>query len=504
MGKPSADANGHAMSKLTSEQREKLKLLDTRRKYHAALASAFAAEDIHSRETPVQLAARQSPKRIKYIIAGNRSGKTTFGGKEVSDWFMNRHPYHARPAKWGVGPISIIVMGQTNDSIDKEIWEKKLKPFLGEEDVDYKLQRVATYPKSVTNLRNGNTILFLTHSDAEQARRRAQSFTAHVAWIDEMPPLSQILTEMRLRVLTTDGFLYCTFTPLFTNDKIRKIVDSKDPKAEKFIFSILENPALSEEDRAAIVEEFRNMSGSESEFKARLYGEWMAAGQRVYAYDSDNNYCELEGYEPHVWPHVVIVDPAASGLAGLLVMAREPERDSWYAIKAKYIKGAAFSELVQTVESEVQGFNILKRICDCTPSAYYLEAAKQGIAYMPISEKADNKENWIEGVNKAFTGAWLWMTGGSDDLNNELISCARKEDDPTKIIKASKYHISDCLRYFVVFKPKFELPEKFTENPAERFRREVKKAQAAASRAREQVAKKAQAAMIRRSRRFRG
>lgn len=446
----------------------------------------------------------RSPKRIKYAIAGNRSGKSTWGGKEVSCWFNNDHPYHKRPAKWGAGSISIIVMGQTNDSIDKEIWEKKIKPFVGEEGSDYKLQRVATYPKSVTNLKNGNTILFLTHSDAEQARRRAQSFTAHVVWIDEMPPLSQILTEMRLRVITTDGFMLCTFTPLFTNDKIRRIVDSNDPKAEKFKFSILDNPALTEDERLSIIQEFKDSSGSEAEFRARLHGEWMVAGQKVYSYDSDENFYDLDEYDPRVWPHVVVVDPAASGLAGLLVMAREPQRDQWYAVKAKYIKGSAFSDLVQTIEDEVKDFNIIKRICDNTPSAFYMEALKQGVPYMPITEKADNKENWIEGVNKAFKERWLWMTSASEELNNELVSCSRKEDDPTKIIKASKYHTSDCLRYFVTFKPKFSLPENPANSPAEQFRRDVKKSQAMVAKVREHVAKKAQAVIIRRSKRFRG
>lgn len=489
------------MSNLTPDQREKLKLLELRKKVQEKLRFAFAPEDIHSRPTPLQLEAMKSPKRIKYAIAGNRSGKSTWGGREVSYFFMNDHPYQERPKKWGNNPISIIVMGQTNDSINQELWEKKIKPFVGVEDVDYKLQRVATYPKSVTNLKNGNTILFLTHSDAEQARRRSQSFTAHVAWVDEMPPLSTILTEMMLRVLTTDGFMLCTFTPLFTNDAIRRMIDKETPNSAKFKFSILDNPALTEEERAATVAHFRDISGSESEFRARLYGDWMAAGQRVYNYDSDINYLDISGYDPHTWPHVVVVDPAASGLVGLLVMARDPKRDHWINVKAVALKGAAFSDLVQTVEQEIDGMNVVKRICDNAPSAFYLEALKQGIPYMPIAEKANNKENWIEAVNKAFQERWLWMTQASTEVVAELVSCARKEEDFAKIIKASKYHLTDCLRYFVVFKPKFVLADMPANGPEEQFRRDVKKHQAGVTKAKEQVAKRAQASIIRRSRR---
>ncbi len=399
-----------------------------------------------------------SREHLYCLASGLVTHNTTYGARQISWWFNNDHPYLPRPEKWGSGPITIIVMAQSNDSIEREIWPRKLQPLLGTEGEDYDVQRTGGYVKAVTHLKSGNTILFLTHSDAEQARRRAQSFTAHIAWIDEMPPLSTILTEMRLRVLTSGGYMYCTFTPLFTNQQIRKIVDTKEKKAEKFVFSVLDNPVFTEEERAEVLEEFRNMSGSEAEFRARLNGEWMVAGHRVYAYDPELNWkpglSDLD-YDPRIWPHAVIVDPAASGSTGLLVMARHPQMDVWFEVKSEVIKGSAFSTLIPEIEKKIEAFNVRWRFCDCAPSAFYLEALEQKINYTPVVEKADNKEHWIEQVNKAFANQTVFLTLDSSVLAEELVSCARKEDDPTKIIKASKYHTADCLRYFVVMKPEF-------------------------------------------------
>jgi hypothetical protein len=441
----------------TPEQKKKLELLRLRRKLKIELNKCFDPYLVSSRPTPAQEEIMRSMVRVHYVLGSNRSGKSQLACRIVAWWFNEKHPYLKRPEKWGDRPIKVMFMGQTQQLIDEEMWPSKIRPFLGVENVDYKVKKVGNAIKSVLNLKNGNTLVFLTHSDAEQARKRGQGFTAHIAVIDEMPPLSSILTELRLRVLESDGWLYCAFTPLVRNDKIRKIVDSSDGKrAKKTKLSILDNPVFTEDERNNLIEEFRAMSGSDAEFRARLYGEWITAGEMVYYYDSERNFTILDNYDPLIWPHVGVVDPAHSGLAGLTVWARHPKANIWYCVKAKYINGQAPSDLVESAEEEFSPFNMVGRNCDCNPSGFYKEARKAGIHYIPISDKHYNKENMIEEYNQAMIDERIKFTEGAQTLINEMTTCARKEDDHTKIINKSKFHTADCAVYFVKFMPSYK------------------------------------------------
>lgn len=450
---------------LTKEQKRKMELLALRKKMAVKLLYAFDPFKLDSRPTSKQLEIIKSNVPINYVVGSNRSGKTALGGRIVTWWFNNNHPYLERPEVWEDVPITILIMGQDTRNINFEIIPKKIKPFIGVEGVDYKVKRDGGNVSAITNLHNGNQMVFMSHSDAEQARRRGQGFTAHVVWLDEMPSISTILTELMLRVLTTNGYLYATFTPLVRNDEIRNIVDSADGvESKKWVISILDNPAVSEERRDQLIDYYRKISGSESEFRARMYGDWLSAEQLVFKYNSERNKQELDGYDSGVWPHVVVVDPAASGIAGLTVWARHPQADIWWCVLAKYINGSAFSELVQTIEDEVKIFNVVKRICDCNPSGFYHEAYLQDIKYIPVSDKNNNKENMIDACNKALLEETVYFTSGAKVLIDELTVCSRHEDNPSKIIKASKYHTADCFRYFIHTKPKYEGPSVVVAN----------------------------------------
>ena len=445
---------------LTPEQRKKIELLKLRKRLAEKLRYAFDPKNIESRPTPAQMEIIKSNIPINFVVGSNRSGKTAVGSRIITWWWNNNHPYLERPKEWGDGSIKILMMGQDTRNIQFEIFAEKIKPFIGIEGVDYKVKRDGGNISAVTNLHNGNVIVFMSHSDAEQARRRGQGFTAQVVWLDEMPSISSIVTELILRVLTTNGYMYATFTPLIRNDEIRKIVDGADGiKSKKWLISILDNPAIKEEQRAELISHFRSISGSEAEFRARMYGDWLAADSLVFKYDAEKNLMNPPGYDPIIWPHVVVVDPAASSIAGLSVWARHPSANVWWCVKAKYLKGQAFSELVQTVEKEVEHFNVIKRVCDCNPSGFYHEAYLQDIKYVPISDKQYNKENMIDACNKALMEQTVYLTDGAQPLIEELTVCSRNETDPSKIIKASKYHTADTFRYFVHAIPKYEGPK---------------------------------------------
>jgi hypothetical protein len=241
-------------------------------------------------------------------------------------------------------------------------------------------------------------------------------------------------------------------------------------RSKKWFISVLDNPKFNEEELKDLIQEFRAISSSEAEFQARLNGQWMSMDSAVFHYDSEKNWSDLDDYDPRIWPHVLVVDPAASGMAGISLFAREPNRDVWHCVLARYMKGTAFSRMVPDIEEMVAPFNIVKRICDCNPSGFYKEAHLQGVRYKAITDKSFNKENMIDAVNAALAQEIVYLTKGAEVLADELLMCSRSEENPERILKSSKYHTADTLRYFVHLKPKFETV-KAEPRPEERTRR---------------------------------
>ncbi len=358
-----------------------------------------------------------------------------------------------RPPEWGAGPLQILVVGRLGEQMESELWERKLKPFMREGD--YRAVRVGNVLARVVHLKTQNRILFLSHHDAKNAREKVQAFTSHVVWLDEMPDDAGLVTELIMRVSANRGRLYGTFTPLIRNEEIRRIVDSETPTQRKVQLSMLDNPIFigREAEQLALV---RASCTSEAEFRARMYGEWYYGDGRVFAYDAKANRRPLpEHYSTQSWRHLAVLDPAASGMAGLVVFAEDPASGQWFNVLAKYIKGAAAFELFDSVEADVRPFGRLTRWCDCNPAGFYKEAARRGVVWAAYSDKQDRKLETINKANTAFALKRAWLTEQSDLLDAELVSALWSERDPNKIVNASRLHLADAMRYAIDLLPPF-------------------------------------------------
>lgn len=426
----------------------KLELARLRRVYKSALALAFDPLKPDSRANPVQQSVLADTETLVFwLLGGNRSGKSATGARVVSWWFNDEHPYMERPPEWGDGPLQILVVGRVGEQMESELWERKLKPFLREGD--YQPIRIGAQLKRVIHKRTGNRIIFLSHHDAENAREKVQAFTSHIVWLDEMPDSAGLVTELVMRVLSNRGRLYGTFTPLIRNEEIRKIIDTSTPTSRKVQMSMLDNPIYAGRE-PEILATVRAACASEAEFRARMYGEWYYGDGRVFSYVAARNSRKLpEAYNAERWRHLAVLDPAASGTAGLTVWAEDPEDGAWYNVLAKYLKGAAAFELLDEVERNLRPFGNLTRYCDCNPSGFYKEAIRRGVPWLAYTEKNDRKFETIEKVNAALALQRVWLTERSSSLEDELTTTVWSERDPNRIVNASSKHLADTCRYAV-------------------------------------------------------
>lgn len=376
----------------------------------------------------------------RYVVAGNQSGKSQMGAREVSWIFNHQHPHWDTKKQFGDTPILILVIGRVGEQVETELWGRKIKPFL--EPNTYKEIRTGNSLQRVVHKDNGNTIVFLSHHNVNEAREKAQAFTAAYVWLDEMPRSLSLVVELELRTIANNGRMLTTFTPLIREPRIKDKIESVElPVGKKYQFAMLDNPIYQGREEE-IAQRFASVP--EDERNARLYGEWFKGGMQVYNFNT-KDIITPKNYHPN-WVHIECIDPAASGKAGLVLLANEPDTNKWYVVKAVYIKGVAPTDLLEEVAQQTKGYNIIRKVCDPHETWYIKEAAKQKRYYTGVYKKNERKHELIKNLGEALNHK-IVITEWVPLLIDELDSCMWSEDREDKIIGASRFHLLDCLQY---------------------------------------------------------
>jgi phage terminase large subunit-like protein len=425
----------------------KLKAAALKRLHVMELAERFDPNVEGSKPTPQQEEIlRDQSTLFRYVVAGNRSGKSLIGAREVAWHFTNTHPYFTRPPEWGDGPLMILVIGRVGEQIDSELWNNKIKKYLL--PGTYREVRASQSLQRVENLENGNRIIFISHHNANEAREKAQAYTAHVVWVDEMPASISLITEIQLRIIANGGRFIATFTPLIRNDEIRAMIDSSDGiRSKKYKLSMLDNPLFRDRQEEALA---AVAGASPEERAARLFGDWYMGSASVYDFRPDLHEAAPPQSYSRAWRHVLSVDPAVSGKLGMTIWAEDPSKNVWYCVYEAYLQGIqAPSDIVLEVEDRAKGYNIVRRIYDPHEAWYQGAAAKLGFTYMGVYKKNERKHELIKNLQQGLTDGRVKIAPWCVLIKGEFVGCQRAEGEAGKIINASKYHLLDSAQYFV-------------------------------------------------------
>ena len=431
---------------------EKLRLAKLKKEYAQKLHMAFDASQLNSRPTKSQeeLLHDINTIPVRWAVSSNRGGKSQCGAREAAWMFERNHPWFDIDNHFGDTPLLMLILGKKSEQMETALWEKKIKPFLT--PGTYKEVRTGNSLQKgvgIAGSAKGSIILFQSHNNASEARKNIQGYDAQWAWIDEMPEDARLVSEVIMRITTTGGRFLATFTPLVFNPKVKRMVDqAKLPTGKKYKLLLIDNPSI-QDNLEEVLAMIRANCADEADFKARVYGDWVSPGSRVSSFDSELHTTALPATYDRTWRHVAAIDPSASGLTGLTLWAEHPKTGVWYNILAKYMEGKAAFELVDDIEREIAGCNIIERVCDPNPAGYYQELGRRNIKYMAVSEKANNKLRLIEMANVAFLKGQICLTPASGLLEEELVACTWKEDTEGKIVNGSRYHLFDSLQYAV-------------------------------------------------------
>lgn len=398
-----------------------------------------------------------SPTNLYLLANGlvtHNSGKSQVGARETSWLFQETHPYWERPESWGDEPLLLIVAGRTTKQIEETLW-RKIKAFLP--DGSYKEHRIGTQIQKVTNTKNGNTILFLSHHSVNEAREKLQSYVAHYVWIDEMPGSVKIIEEATKRIIAKDGYFTMTLTPKTVNVQIKNWVDGlAEPHGKLYKFKMFDNPVYDEERKETILASLKSMP--ESYVNSVLNGDWLASDQSVYQFVPETMIKQPEGYSP-AWRHVEAVDPALKSKFGFTVWAEEPHTGIWYCVKDDYLKDIYVpEEMVNSVLEKTKGLNIVRRIADPGGGGTWFigMASSKGVTYMTPYKKNERKGDLIKGLQTALASGKIKIAPWCERLIDEFANCQWSESGENKIVNSSSYHLLDSAQYFADAIPKYE------------------------------------------------
>jgi phage terminase large subunit-like protein len=161
------------------------------------------------------------------MIAANRVGKTWgVGAYEMTCHLTGQYPEWWAGKRFD-GPISAWAAGDTSQTT-RDVIQFALTGVGGEgADGDYGTGMIPGEflgkPALARGISGAFDTLPVTHASGgvsklglksyDQGRKKFQGTAKHVVWLDEEPP-SDVYTECLTRIMTVDGIMMCTFTPL--------------------------------------------------------------------------------------------------------------------------------------------------------------------------------------------------------------------------------------------------------------------------------------------------
>jgi hypothetical protein len=414
---------------------------------------AFDPVNLDSNPTSAQQAVIDDFGKVKVqvIRSGTQAGKSQTCSRLLTWVLTDTHPKWKKPIEWGSEPLLAIVAGRTGKQIEESLLPK-IRSYL--EPGTFKEIRIGNIIQRL-ELDNGNRIVFQSLENPNMARERIQSYVAHIAWIDELPPTVDVMDELLRRIQARNGYFLASFTPLVRNVQVQKFVDNlQEPLAKTYRFKMLDNPLYADPIRQAeILSSLAHLP--EHVRNSRLYGEWMSDDNAVFYFDYSTMVELPQGYSP-LWRHVESVDPAIKSALGYTLWAEDPQTGIWYCIKAEYVKGIYVpTELVATVAKMSAGYNVVRRISDPHESWYIHTASSMGITYTGVYKKNDRKNELIKNLQEGL-GRELRIAPTCDLLIEELTSARWSDTRDGKIASGSDYHLLDSAQYFQDVKPKKE------------------------------------------------
>ena len=286
------------MANLTAEQKKELVRALRLRKKHAEskVLQQFTPWE------PTQADAFRSNRRNRYVLGGNRSGKTRLGSVDIAHQFLGTHPYRKNKV-----PMIIKVIGTDfPNGIRNTILPYLLALIPANQIVKTEKTQQGIINKIIG--RNGSVIDILSY---DQEDVKFESFSADYAWFDEPPP-ENIYKGIRRGLIDRRGGMLVTMTPLgndpnaiwFYNTLWVPALAGEVKDTECFILDTELNPYISKDE----LEDLKSVY-TEEELDTRLHGKFALVSGLIYKHFRKEVHVVPYFSWPESWPVWRCIDP---------------------------------------------------------------------------------------------------------------------------------------------------------------------------------------------------
>jgi hypothetical protein len=346
-----------------------------------------------------------SDRRIRILLGGNRSGKTTAGSVEAiahaigyRPWVPESDPnYRVRLA--GGKPIPTPNVGTILGESYKISVDRVLYPTIQEWLPPELIQQTIRNQQSVVDtlvFKNGSKMRFMTYN---QDPKEFEGFKAHWTWYDE-PPKHSIFTANERSLIDYGGRSWMTMTPIRQPWIWDRLVSKEgiDKRVEVFRMSIWDNAKshgghLENE----FIQQFLDSLPKE-EREAREKGDFLHLQGRVFSNWQPSPPYWIPYFPPkRDWVRVMGVDPHPRKPIACVWYAISPDTDIWYAYRELYDERLrTVKDVAQRIYELERGETVAFRIMDpsgqenerTSGSSVYEQFADEGL-YCELAQKSD-------------------------------------------------------------------------------------------------------------------
>lgn len=423
-------------------------------------------------------------KRNRWMLGGNRTGKTECGAAEAAYWARGNHPYRRITRATDGWVVSL-----TNE-VQRDVAQKKLLSYLNPEwivDVKVRSGRADDIENAVLDyvlvksIHGG--VSRIGFKSCEQGRGKFQGTSLDWVWFDEEPP-EEIYTECMMRIIDREGDIWGTMTPLmgltWVYDKIY-LNERNDPDIWCSSMQWSDNPFLSQAEIAKLEEKM-----TEEEREARQYGRFVAMSGLIYKEFNEQIHVIDPFPVPREWFDTISIDPGMEHPLSCHFYACDHD-GTVYVIAEHYKNGWTVEQHAQSIKKIAQdldwkfdAYGKLEGIIDAAATQRTLQSeknvvelfAEHGISLSATSKQQKDQWTGIQRVKQYLTlreandkqafpkgKPRIFIFRNCVNMIREFKSYRWKPDTDGEVIKTGDDAMDD-LRYYIMHRPEaYKAPE---------------------------------------------
>jgi len=403
---------------------------------------------------------------IRAFLAGNRVGKTEWGGHEAVRFAHKKHPV----IQFDDLPNEIWCCAESYD-VHRDVNQPKLKRMLDPSRiVDETFIRKGIWSEILYRADDG-TVTKITFKSYDQGRAKFQGAGKALIWFDEEPP-RDIWEECTVRQEAGRPLhILLTMTPVlgmtWVYDRIYMQTDNKDIKVVTGGWN--DNPWLSEEQKQRMGNNL-----TEQALQVRRDGKFTRMTGLVCSW-FDRSVHMKDIYVKPEWDIYRTIDFGFSNPACVAYIAVDYD-DNWYVFDGIYQKGLTNPQLAEIIKRKEVGRRIRGSWADSAAPSDIQELRDLNIDLLPVSKTTgDSKETWdehrakkleqhgkVQGNGKPkiyIDNSLMWVNDEGDNENWAMYEVEHLKWDDVKhdgetsqksVWGHGRNHFIDTLTYFAV------------------------------------------------------